>query len=175
MLSVATCLFASCGGPNLNDVLDSIPGGGDISNLLPGGGTETPTKGLSYTPITDGYAVSGIGSCEQTEIVIPSTHQGSPVKAINDSAFEGCTKITSIKIPDSVKTIGSAAFSECTGLTSVTIGNSVKTIDDWAFDGCTNLTVINYRGTKAQWKAINKSSVWDSNTGNYTINYEYMG
>jgi len=41
--------------------------------------------------------------------------------SIGDSAFRGCTGLTSITIPDSVTSIGSNAFTNCIGLTSVTI------------------------------------------------------
>ena len=51
-------------------------------------------------------------------------------------AFDGCTSITSITIPNSVTSIGSSAFADCTSLTSVTIPNSVTTISDLAFYAC---------------------------------------
>ena len=57
-------------------------------------------------------------------------------------AFDGCTGLTSVTIPNSVKEIESSAFSECTGLTSVTIPNSVKEIKDYTFHDCDNLTSI---------------------------------
>ena len=61
---------------------------------------------------------------------------------IGDYAFNGCSSLTSITIPDSVISIESSAFSGCTGLTSVTIPNSVTSIEDLAFNGCTSLTSI---------------------------------
>lgn len=61
---------------------------------------------------------------------------------IGSSAFEGCTGLTSITIPDSVKTIDYFAFSGCTGLTSITIGDGVTNIRDYVFYNCTNLTNV---------------------------------
>ena len=61
---------------------------------------------------------------------------------IGDREFEGCTKLTSVTIPDSVTEIGEYAFNRCTGLTSVNIPSSVTSIGDSAFYGCTGLTSI---------------------------------
>lgn len=50
------------------------------------------------------------------------------VTKIGDSAFEGCTSLTNVTIPDSVTSIGAFAFDECTNLTNVYYGGSQ---DDW--------------------------------------------
>lgn len=57
------------------------------------------------------------------------------VMNIGQGAFEGCTGLTSIIIPNSVTTIGDEAFRNCSGLTSITIPNSVTTVGIGAFHG----------------------------------------
>ncbi|MEG2151118.1 MAG: leucine-rich repeat domain-containing protein, partial [Bacteroidaceae bacterium] len=61
---------------------------------------------------------------------------------IGNSAFNGCSGLTSITIPNSVTTIGNWAFFDCSGLTAITIGNSVTTIGNSAFNGCSRLMAI---------------------------------
>ena len=80
------------------------------------------------------------------EVVIPESveHQGTTysVTSIGESAFDDCTGLTSVTIPNSVTSIGDYAFSGCSGLTSVTIPNSVTSIGYMAFYYCYNLTSV---------------------------------
>ena len=102
------------------------------------------TTGLSYTSNRDGTCyVSGLGTCTDTNVVIPSTSpDGYRVTSIGNSAFYNCYGLTSVVIPDSVTSIGDDAFSYCTSLTSVVIPDSVTSIGDDAFDCCTNLSKV---------------------------------
>ena len=105
---------------------------------------ESYSEGLSFVSNGDGSCyVAGIGSCTDTDIVIPlTTAQGEWVTAIADEAFSGCYNITSVVIPDGVTTIGSSAFRSCSSLTSVVIPDSVITIGVYAFSGCSGLTSV---------------------------------
>ena len=108
---------------------------------------ETTTKTLilgcqnSVIP-TDG-SVTSIGSyafngCSGlTEITIPEG-----VTGIGESAFEYCSSLTEITIPAGVRSIGAAAFWECSSLSEITIPASVTSIGSHAFYACTSLTEI---------------------------------
>ena len=98
-------------------------------------GNRRPSEGLAYSLNSDenGYTVTGIGTCTDKELIIPSEYDAKPVTSIGSSAFSRCTGLTSVTIPDSVTSIGNYAFSNCTGLTSITIPNSVTSIGYDAF------------------------------------------
>ena len=58
------------------------------------------------------------------------------------TAFEGCSGLTSITLPDSLNSIGYYAFTGCSSLTSITLPDSISAIGQGAFGGCSSLTSI---------------------------------
>ena len=81
------------------------------------------------------------------DVVIPEsvTYEDTDysVTSIGKSAFDYCSGLTSVTIPNSVTSIGDWAFDCCSGLTSVTIPNSVTSIGYGAFFYCSGLTSVN--------------------------------
>ncbi len=88
-----------------------------------------------------------------TSVTIPNS-----VTSIGSYAFEWCSGLTSVTIPNSVTSIGSCAFMYCSGLRSVTIPNSVTSIDEQAFYGCSGLTSVHISDLEA-WCKISFGSV----------------
>lgn len=99
---------------------------------------------IPETVLHDGvqYAVTTIGvaafdNCTGlTGIEIPNS-----VVRIENHAFQRCSSLKSVVIPNSVTYVGRCAFWR-TGLQTAVIGNSVQTIDEYAFQYCYNLTDI---------------------------------
>jgi hypothetical protein len=58
------------------------------------------------------------------------------VTAIGEYAFERCTGLTSIELPENVTTIGEYAFYNCARLVYLSIPDSVTTIGKSAFENC---------------------------------------
>ncbi len=71
------------------------------------------------------------------DYIIPNS-----VTSIGDSAFWGCSGLTSVTIPNSVTSIGEWAFSGCCGLTFVTIPNRITRIERGVFKDCAGLTTL---------------------------------
>ena len=66
----------------------------------------------------------------------------SDIRLIGRHAFEGCSGLTSITLPSGVTEIGSSALYGCSGLTSITLPSGVTWIGHSAFEGCSGLTSI---------------------------------
>ena len=66
----------------------------------------------------------------------------SGITSIGTQAFEGCTNLSAVSIPDTVQTIGTYAFQSCSSLRSICIPEGVVSIDGGAFLGCYNIRWI---------------------------------
>ena len=80
------------------------------------------SDGLAYTKNSDGtYTVTGIGTCADTDIIIPPTYNGAAVVSIEYGAFRANSKITSVSIPDCITSINPTAFEICASLNSINV------------------------------------------------------
>lgn len=70
---------------------------------------------------------------------------GNSVEYIYDYAFNNCTSLTQLVLPESLLTIGSYAFYNCYGLTSVEFGNNIQQIGGSAFSACTKLLAVDFK------------------------------
>ena len=77
------------------------------------------------------------GCSSLTQITIPDT-----VTNIGMWAFSGCANLVSIRIPNNLTSIGMGMFETCMNLTSVTLPNSVTSVGNMAFSSCSSLTNI---------------------------------
>lgn len=103
-----------------------------------------------------------------SSVVIPNS-----VTDIGANAFY-FNGLKSVTFGEGVIRIGDSAFAFCRSLESVVLPDSVTTIGDTAFNDCTALWHLLYKGTEAQWNAIEMGAYNDSMT-NATRHYNCIG
>ena len=113
--------------------------------------TSRPTD-IGYNQYISGFSAIEIDGVEQPSVVSAYTFSTTGEhtikytlrysRTIDSDAFRGCSKITSIEIPNSVTRISQNAFYDCSSLSSITIPNSVVTIGSHAFYSCGSLSNI---------------------------------
>ena len=68
---------------------------------------------------------------------------------IGGYAFNSCSALESIDLPDGLKSIENATFYNCTSLTSITLPDGLESIGNYAFQSCTSLTTVTCQATGA--------------------------
>ena len=81
----------------------------------------TGSSGLTYTVNDNGTSctITGIGTCTDSHVVIPTVIDGYNVTAIATRAFYQCTTMTEITIPSSITNIGTQIFYKAENLHTV--------------------------------------------------------
>ena len=77
------------------------------------------------------------GPWNSTRMDIKSIVVGEGVTTIGNSAFEGCSKVTSVSLPKTLTRIGGYAFDHCSSLKELSIPDGVTYIGGYAFSCCT--------------------------------------
>lgn len=102
--------------------------------------TYTINEGSSYRE--EKCIVIELCKSDKSDITIPESINGYPVKRIEDAAISGCSNLKSIKIPDSVENIGAGAFEYCSSLKEIELPSGITEIKDNTFLGCISLTDV---------------------------------
>lgn len=122
----------------------------------------------TYEITTDGNVRILAYDGSEADVVVPATLGGRDVTEIGNSArpvFDANAAIRGITFPDTLKEMsGLPLFRECENLETITIPASVTgmnfhSVADCFIFNCPNLKTIIFKGTRAQWEAIEKESV----------------
>lgn len=147
-------VLAACGDES-NETGDRTP---STSDKNPGTTQSTPSEpstpattvplvsseGLKYalTESKDAYVVTGIGTCEDVDLVIPAEYNGLPVTEIGEEAFCVNTNIQSVVLPDTITVIHDNAFDRAVNMVSIRLSKNLVSIGREAFWRCDKLVSL---------------------------------
>ncbi len=97
---------------------------------------------FSFFETEGGYKLQYCVKTAEGEVVLPAEYMGKKVVAIQGGAFEGCEKMTSVVLPETITAIDDYAFRNCPLLESVNIPSGVTRIGNEMFANCTSLKNI---------------------------------
>ncbi len=80
------------------------------------------------------------------------------VAVLGANAFAGCTKLTTVKLPETLVEIKAGAFTNCTAMKTIIIPASVKRLGNNLFKGCKNLKSIIVKTKKLTKKTVAKKA-----------------
>ena len=67
---------------------------------------------------------------------------GQALETVGDCAFQNCTNVTKLTFPDATTEIGSRAFAYCSSVTEITVGQGLKSVGDYSFFDCGSFTAL---------------------------------
>lgn len=103
-----------------------------------------PVDNLMYNyNIMEGNAVITKYKGPGGEVIVPSTLGGAKVTRIDTLAFEKCSGVTNIVVPDTVTSIGADTFRGCSKLEKIILPNTITSIGLDCFAECHALSSIN--------------------------------
>ena len=104
----------------------------------------TDIDGVPVHKVYDGFAGTDIESVDFSEASIKMIVS---LFSSTTGTFEGCTKLKTAKLPDTVTQFYSQTFKNCTALEEINIPKSIQVIQPQEFLGCSSLKTVDFRGT----------------------------
>ncbi len=127
--------------------------------------------------IAEAAAVTSIGTKFTSNTTITSFDElqyFTSLTTLDQNAFSGCNKLTSIKFPSSLKTIKASAFQMCTSLKNITLPEGLEFLSGSTFVWCSEMTrllipgsVTSITGSPMIYSPNVSSIVVDDSNGNY--------
>ena len=136
----------------------------DVEHVIIGGGrqgwvedhVEIVSKGLQMLPNLESLEISylttheiaeeackGLKNLQTITFCSEKASEGEGLLSIDLRAFDGCTALTNLTLPDSLTELGVGAFANCSSLTSVNFGTGLTTVNADAFKAC-GLTTLDF-------------------------------
>ena len=110
-----------------------------------------PSEGLAFY-ITGGKAyITGLGTCTDSDIVIPTTYNGYPVIGLSGAGVFASSSITSIYFPEGFQRFSNEGVKNCSNLTTIYVPSTINSIAVNCFYNCPLLKNVYFNGTPDEY------------------------
>ncbi|MBQ8341860.1 MAG: leucine-rich repeat domain-containing protein [Clostridia bacterium] len=98
---------------------------------------------FTYDYVGKYIAITGFsGSAEKHTVTVPTKIGETVVTQIAEGAFDNCSNIAKIVVPEGIEVIGDNAFTGCAELTEVVLPTTLRSIGVAAFSDCAKLEKV---------------------------------
>jgi len=118
---------------------------------------DTPYS-LKNLVVTGNYPLGFLGICYNSAVTSVAILEGT---YLGEGTFCECFYLTEVYLPATLERIDEKAFDNCQSLTELTLPACLTRIGERAFLACNSLRKIHFKGTVAQWEAIEKGTDWN--------------
>lgn len=146
---------------------ETLPENTESGSIEPGVTDENGEEGYLFTKddltfrIVDSRAVLVKCESDKDTIYLPSMVDGCSLTQVAPHAFDGCTHLFYVQIPEGVWHIGEYAFANIGDLREICLPTTLKQIDAHCFDYTGGMTFISLQNTYAEAVAKTAGIAWE--------------
>ena len=133
---IGSSAFNACSALTGINIPDSVETIGSASFSDTGIRSFTSGAGLNVIAFKAYYNCPNFAGCDLED--------AKTLKIIGEQAFQGCTALVRVKLPESVTDISASAFEDCTSLVGIDLPEDLLHIGDAAFRDCLQLTYTEF-------------------------------
>ena len=181
---LATMSLVACGGSND----EKVPDDGHVAG----------SAGLVYTlsEDEDHYIFTSIGTNTDATVTVGNWYNNLPVTEMGEAslgdgdtlktlivsegittlAFRACRSfsVEKVVLPNGIEELPMGTFVRCDKLETIVLGKGLKKFNEGAAFATTSIKTINFRGTEAEWNAIEITNEADQAAiAAATVNFNY--
>ena len=115
------------------------------------------------------YRVTGIGTTLDKDVIVARYYKEYEIVEVDEGAFRNVKGLNSVFLQIYIKRIGDFAFADNDGLTYVEFTSELEYLGSKVIDNCPAFEKIIFRGTVAEWNALEKAADWQGGATGFVV------
>ena len=143
--------IATCNGEEIREGVITLTGGDAVQTIKV---VQNPLATTGTTLIyksSDGNVVTPTDASKFGATIVSNEYKDGfgvitfddNITAVGEHAFDGCTTLTYIELPEGITSVGDYAFANCSAMEYISLANTITSIGNYVFENCTGEILIN--------------------------------